>query len=356
MKHQWWCGGKEPCACTERWKQEQMKTEPEQQPTASELEQLALEYANKMEAAFQCGPRDVQRFKAIILDFFQKVQELTRKEGDATLPSAHATNPDQSLTRNATCTGSKSAPTVQPAGAATADKPIYEPCCWCGQTIAKHDMSHDPREMPSQPTSGKQEQWTLVPRASHFNIICDGVTIYEGVTSELQGETLVASHNASITAERERFKLQQKNYIDLCDAVLGTGTRIDNDPFAAVQQLREQLAAARKLQQLTEDNQVRWMQKHEESQKQLAAAQAAIKEHNSNIPADPRRSHRRIAYSDTTILNEYVAKECQPIVEALASVRRRFPLAANTDQREIIDTLDAALAQWKERKPISDQT
>jgi hypothetical protein len=41
--------------------------------------------------------------------------------------------------------------------------------------------------------------------------------------------------------ERERFRLQQKNYIDLCDAILGTGTRVDNDPFVAVRQLRGQL-------------------------------------------------------------------------------------------------------------------
>jgi hypothetical protein len=27
VKHQWWCGGQEPCACTEGWKQEQSEVD-----------------------------------------------------------------------------------------------------------------------------------------------------------------------------------------------------------------------------------------------------------------------------------------------------------------------------------------
>ncbi len=34
MKHQWWCAGKEPCACTEQWKKEQMSDQPK--PTQDE--------------------------------------------------------------------------------------------------------------------------------------------------------------------------------------------------------------------------------------------------------------------------------------------------------------------------------
>ena len=34
-------------------------------------------------------------------------------------------------------------------------------------------------------------------------------------------------YEKQLAAERERFKIQQKNYIDLCDSILGTGTRVN---------------------------------------------------------------------------------------------------------------------------------
>ncbi len=48
-----------------------------------------------------------------------------------------------------------------------------------------------------------QGRWSLVPRALHFNIMCDGKVIYEGVTSESQGIILCDHHNAALAAERE---------------------------------------------------------------------------------------------------------------------------------------------------------
>ncbi len=46
-------------------------------------------------------------------------------------------------------------------------------------------------------------EWTVVPRALHFNIVCDDTTIYEGVTSEKQGKHLADVHNAALDAAKK---------------------------------------------------------------------------------------------------------------------------------------------------------
>jgi hypothetical protein len=109
--------------------------------TASELEQLAREAAGKIYENQGLGPCGVERMSAIILDFVQKasdigyergveglrewnkenspVQELTRKEGDATCVQTTKAGSTETVTSEPI---GKSAPTVQPVGAATADK------------------------------------------------------------------------------------------------------------------------------------------------------------------------------------------------------------------------------------------
>ncbi len=58
-------------------------------------------------------------------------------------------------------------------------------------------------------------EWTLVPCALHFNIMCGDTTIYEGVTSEKQGKHLADAHNAALdeavdAAEQEILLLRQQ--------------------------------------------------------------------------------------------------------------------------------------------------
>lgn len=46
--------------------------------------------------------------------------------------------------------------------------------------------------------------WALMPRALHFNIMCGDEVIYEGVTSEKQGNALVNRHNSIIKSAIEK--------------------------------------------------------------------------------------------------------------------------------------------------------
>ncbi len=62
-------------------------------------------------------------------------------------------------------------------------------------------------------------EWTLVPRALHFNMMCDDAVIYEGITSEMQGKHLADSHNAALAAEREKVQTYE-----------GALIKIANDP------------------------------------------------------------------------------------------------------------------------------
>ena len=120
------------------------------------------------------------------------------------------------------------------AGAATADK---RKCPSCGQELHQADWEcvkcgWDFRK----PTSGKQEQeWTReyvedlwpqqVERLGFFDIIAD-------------------AHNASITVERKRAE-QAERVAQVCyDLHEALGVKWGDDPYAAIQQLREQLATA----------------------------------------------------------------------------------------------------------------
>ncbi len=44
----------------------------------------------------------------------------------------------------------------------------------------------------------KLQKWRLVPCARHFNIVRGNEVIYEGVTSELQGNRLIDAHNSTL--------------------------------------------------------------------------------------------------------------------------------------------------------------
>ncbi len=68
-------------------------------------------------------------------------------------------------------------------------------CIFCGRPPHPDSYGHSYRP-GDQPTG----EWTLTPRALHFNIMCGDTVIYEGVTSEIQGNKLADAHNAALTA------------------------------------------------------------------------------------------------------------------------------------------------------------
>jgi hypothetical protein len=101
-------------------------------------------------------------------------------------------------------------------------------------------------------------------------------------------EQLAENHKQQLAAEREKAEALlrdiedsidyldgNKSALELCDGELSrklteaVAAKFGHAPDE-IQQLREQLAAARKLQQLTEDNQVRWMRNCEKLERQLA--------------------------------------------------------------------------------------
>ncbi len=124
------------------------------------------------------------------------------------------------------------------------------------------DCITDRKRQQPKPTG----EWTLVPRALHFNIMCGDTVIYEGVTSEKQGNNLVARHTAERANSFESGRIKQG---------LAMGTEI--------QQLREQLADRHKL---CVDFEMKWKAECEKSRvlgnmtdgfrTQLEAALAAI--------------------------------------------------------------------------------
>ncbi len=73
----------------------------------------------------------------------------------------------------------------------------------------------------SNHTTGEQERWSLVPRALHFNIMCRGKVIYEGITSESRGAILCDYHNAAMKEayekgrEYEYEKLRKAGCLDI---------------------------------------------------------------------------------------------------------------------------------------------
>ncbi len=85
----------------------------------------------------------------------------------------------------------------------------------------------DPLNMKTEHAADKaQEQWSLVPRALHFNIMCGDKVLYEGVTSESQGVILCDHHNASIAAEREKLAAAQAAISDLLNTSTEIGTGV----------------------------------------------------------------------------------------------------------------------------------
>ena len=184
--------------------------------TASELEQLARDTALK----FQPPHDTLGTRKKILLDFGQKVQELTRKSLSG--------NPDTSTSARSPDAQERKV-AVQPVGAATADKPcvcdnedcpvvgIYKPwsmCPKCGSLMIPTD----------QPTSGKQEHWTPEMLSRLFDKEC---------SPEEAIKRICALHESSIKAEREKAD----NDYGLMQVKL-------HDANQENQQLREQLAAA----------------------------------------------------------------------------------------------------------------
>jgi len=184
--------------------------------TTSELEQLARDTALK----FQPPHDTLGTRKKILLDFGQKVQELTRKSLSG--------NPDTSTSARSPDAQERKV-AVQPVGAATADKPcvcdnedcpvvgIYKPwsmCPKCGSLMIPTD----------QPTSGKQEHWTPEMLSRLFDKEC---------SPEEAIKRICALHESSIKAEREKAD----NDYGLMQVKL-------HDANQENQQLREQLAAA----------------------------------------------------------------------------------------------------------------
>ncbi len=61
--------------------------------------------------------------------------------------------------------------------------------------------SESPQGSQPKPT----DEWTLVARSLHFNVMCGIKVIYEGVTSESRGQALCATHNAALAEANDMW-------------------------------------------------------------------------------------------------------------------------------------------------------
>jgi hypothetical protein len=144
--------------------------------------------------------------------------------------------------------------------------------------------------MEPKPTTG---EWSLVPCALHFNIMCGEKVLYEGVTSESQGVILCDHHNAAVAAEREAREAQGRAY-----------GRLKADFRKRTNKL---LTVSEELQR---DNQ--------QLREQLAEAQAWIKEARHYHRDWPEDLSGRA--TDTTALDAAIAAARKPLVEMLIRV------------------------------------
>ncbi len=98
-------------------------------------------------------------------------------------------------------------------------KPTGEPeCCWCGQEMSKHDMSHDPRVMPSQPLPKPTGEWTARKAATGYiaGLYWGNIEIYRQSLVALEDlERIADAHNATLAAEDEKAKAAWRRVVTL---------------------------------------------------------------------------------------------------------------------------------------------
>jgi len=282
---------------------------------------------------------------------YQKVQELTRKEGRQISGGGRET-----------CSVKSDAAT-DPTGAATADKDRihfatqckWSDCKWHGRT---------------QPTSGKQEQEWTRQRV---------IALRQGSSSDkLFIDALVDAINASIKAERERGQEGRDDYIKRLREALGL--KVGQPLIESAQQLREQLAATWKVlrefdhtggnEPLSECAGVA-VESHNHLKHQLAAAQAAnirVSEIVRSAPIGLETTALLMEEIESVVVGttaldaakrvsfqegweegrrqgiELVAAAQQPLVEALTEI------TASYNHHGAINLAKSALAKVKEGK------
>jgi len=269
-----------------------MKTES----SASELEQLARRTA--LEMIGQSGADQ----EATILSAFQKVQELTRKEGESLV------NLLRKITDDVNCPW----PIQQEAAPLLALVQIRKEGIDFddGDTgVARSEENFDP--VPAGAATADSEVCSVCDKPAHVCLgqggvptwFCDEHLHITPTTSGKQEQEWIDNHllvkvadahNSALTDEREKYVEQREDWI------------------REIQQLREQ----------------------------LAAAQASIAAHN-------RTPGHTLDFPDTTALDAYVREQMQPLVEALEEIAKS---PSDTDKWALMSIANDALAKVKEGK------
>jgi hypothetical protein len=102
-------------------------------------------------------------------------------------------------------------------------------------------------------------------------------------------QNIADAHNAALAAEREKRRLDLEHILDLDRQIAAERGRAENWKHnseryeAARKQLAAEREQAKKLQRLTEDNQIRWMQRAEQLKQQLAAEQEEVRVRGATI-------------------------------------------------------------------------
>jgi regulator of replication initiation timing len=224
----------------------------------------------------------------------------------------------------------------------------FPECCWCGQEMSKHDMSHDAKAMPPQPLPPTTGEWTeeevrnlLLTRigggygqlvtainaalaAERKRAISDTLTACEGQVRQLEQQ---------LAAEREEVKRLIADKVMLHEAN---------------QQLREQLAIANSTTESTKRVLTNTCEK-------LAAAQAAFVKLKSAIRdvhwhGKPLSETLNIDITDTTALNAAIATARQPLVDGLCGIRKMTIGIHSVPAEELRNEIDALFAKVKEGK------
>lgn len=198
----------------------------------------------------------------------------------------------------------------------------------------------------AQPRRIGQQEWTLVPQSLHFNIMCGATVIYEGVTSEKQGNALVAAHNTALTDSTERQRQLDWDELAKLENALAAerqhrerAEKSLQATFETLNRTAGQLLSERQRREQAEQLRDAAMLREVQLGRELLSAQAAIGKHNKECgdnASEPSFNYK-IYGVDLSLLHQHDAEVRKPLVDALEIQRKALDvwrMSVNSDSLE----------------------